>query len=117
MQRPRGPLLQKELAQVRRRNEVVRLWLPHVVASQLRVVGEDSVLLVVRLGVVIVLLVLSLVKSMLIIILFYETLLLLSIFILCRVYARLVLEWVIIIRAIKRALVHLLLFVDILKVL
>ena len=66
---------------------------------------------------VVIVILLSLIKSVLISILFYETLLLLSIFILCRVYTRLVLEWVITC-AIERLLVHvLLLFVYILKVL
>ena len=63
--------------------------------------------------VLVVLLVLPLVKSILIIILFYETLLLLSIFILCRVYPRLTLEWVII-SSVERLLI---LFVYILEVL
>ena len=66
--------------------------------------------------VLVVAVLLALVES-LIIILFHETLLLLSIFILCRVYARVVLERVII-RPIERLLVGvLLLLVDVLEVL
>ena len=64
----------------------------------------------------VVVVLLALVES-LIIILFHETLLLLSIFILCRVYTRVALERVII-RPIERLLVGmLLLLVDILEVL